>query len=592
MDAAQLAERPVAAEQLSPRPAWLAAFDGRPEYEWARIGWTKAAAVPGAWYDQALADEVIRQWPELFKLTQDRFAGLPYRLADYQMVIVRLLVGWRAPEEHIDPATGSRKTYHLRIFRRLDLWVPRKNGKTEFLGALGLLFFIVDGVVDGEGYCFARDENQARIVLKRMKAMIAYNPDWNAGVLTYNRSFYVKALRAGFQMLTGSEEGKHGGSPTVVVGDEMHEWRSRVVAETLEEGTGARLEWIFLYGSTTGTKTNRTGVECWDESLAILEGRIEAPHVLVCIFAAAPDDDIWDEAVWAKANPNLGVTPTLPFMRAEAAKARTNPRAEARFRCYHLNQWIEAHVRWLNMKAWDACAGSRNGWKLYPDTLEGRTAFAAFDISSTTDITARALVFPPEAEDPKWRLALRFWAPEETWAERCRADRRFEAWQADGAIETTRGNYVDQSFVERDLVDCKRRYRLIKTAFDPWNAAKLVTDLQKPENGFEADELVEMRQGILSFAEPSKQFERLVYAGLLDHGGHPVLRWMAANVVVRFDENLNFMPAKKRSAEKIDGVVASVMGVGIALAGEGDEESVYEALARRRAAETSRGGNA
>jgi phage terminase large subunit-like protein len=80
--------------------------------------------------------------------------------------------------------------------------------------------------------------------------------------------------------------------------------------------------------------------------------------------------------------------------------------------------------------------------------------------------------------------------------------------------------------------------------------------------------LVEMRQGIQTLGEPSKHFERLVYAGLIDHGGHPVLRWMAGNAVVRFDENLNFMPAKKRSAEKIDGIVSTVMATGLACGGE------------------------
>lgn len=590
MDGSQLLAGGAELERRAtwPRPAWLTALDGRPEYQWARIAWDKAQAVPGAWYDEPLAEAVIAAWPELFKLTQDRFAGVPWRIAecDYQAAIVRLLIGWRAPEEHVDPASGALRVYHLRIFRKLLLWVPRKNGKTEFLGALGLLFFVVDGVIDGEGYCFARDEHQARIVLKRMKAMIAYNADWNAGVLTYNRSFYIKALRSGFEMLTGSEEGKHGASPTVAIGDEMHEWRSRVIAETLEEGVGARLEWIFLYGSTAGLKTNRTGVECWDESQAILEGRIEDPATLVVIFAAAAEDDPWSEATWRKANPNLGVTPTWQFMRAEAAKAKANPRAEARFRCYHLNQWIEAHVRWLNMQAWDACAGSRDGWRLYPKTLEGRRCFGAIDISSTTDITARVLVFPPEADDPKWRLLCRFWCPEATWAERVAKDKRLADWHAQGAIETTPGNYVDQNVVQADLVDCKRRYGLVQTGYDPWNASKLIVDLQKPADeggGFDADELVEMRQGILTFAEPSKTFERLIYAGLLDHGGHPVLRMMAGNAVVRMDENLNFMPAKKRSADKIDGVVAGVMAVGLATRGGEVEESVYEALARRRA---------
>lgn len=584
-----LALAPIARAESTTRPApdhpdWLAALADRPEYDWARIGWDKAAAVPGAWFDHALADAVVAEWPKLFRLTQDRFAGVPWRLALYQEVIVRLLIGWRAPEEHVDPATGAAVTYHLRIFRKLLLWLPRKAGKTEFLGALGILFFIVDGVVDGEGYCFARDEKQARIVLRRMKAMIAYNPDWNAGVLTYGKSFYVKALRAGFEMLTGAEEGKHGGSPTVVVGDEMHEWRSRVVAETLEEGTGARLEWIFLYGSTAGTKTNRTGVECWDETIAILEGRTLDTQTLAVVFAADPDADIWDEATWRRANPNIGVTPTWPFMRAEAAKAKGNPRAEARFRCYHLNQWIEAHTRWLNMQAWDACAGSKEGWKLYPKTLVGRTAFGAFDVSATQDFTARVLVFPPEGEDPKWRLMPKFWVPEATWAERVKADKRLEAWLVAGAITLTPGNYVDQNFVQADLVECRRLYQLVKLGYDPWNATKLITDLQKPEpdggGDFDVEMLVEMRQGILTFAEPSKQFERLVYAGLMDHGGHPVLRFMAANTVVRFDENLNFMPAKKRSAEKIDGIVAGVMAVGLALAGEVEEPSYYEQLAR------------
>lgn len=551
-----------------PHPDWLSAHDGDGVYEWARFAWRKASEVAGAWFDHALADETVALWPQIFKLTQDRFAGLPFRLNAWQEIIVRLMVGWQHPDEQLDPVTYEPLTYQVRVFRRLMLWVPRKNGKSEFLAALGLLFFLVDGVTDGEGYCFARDENQARIVLRKMKAMISMNDEWAAGVQPFTRSLYVPALLSRFEMLTGAEEGKHGASPTVVVGDEMHEWRSRTIAETLEEGTGARLQPVFLYGSTAGPKGNRAGDACYDESKAILEGRIEDASTLVVIFEASPDDDPLDERTWRKANPSLGLSPTLTYLRTQAAKAKDNPRALARFCCYHLNLWVDAAVRWFNVKKWDACAASKDGWKRYRETLKGRLCYGAFDVSSTTDVTALVWVFPPTPEDPKWRVISRFWVPEDTLSERVRADRvPYDLFKAAGALETTPGDYVDQNVLKAAIEEGCSDFDVELIGFDPWNARKLYTDLVADNPELDG-RLLEMRQGIQSLGEPSKHFERLVYAGLFDHGGNPVLRWMAQNVVVRFDENLNYMPAKKRSREKIDGIVAAVMAVGLACRGE------------------------
>ncbi|MDP3853628.1 terminase large subunit [Phenylobacterium sp.] len=557
-----------APESIWPLPAWLESTADDPSYEWARNRWRRAAQVPGAWFDYALADEMVRQWPHLMHLTQDRFAGLPFKLNLWQEIIVRLMVGWQRPDEQLDAATHEPVIYQVRVFRRLMLWVPRKNGKSEFLAALGLLFFLVDGVIDGEGYCFARDEKQARIVLRKMKAMIALNPDWSAGVLPYKRSFYVKDLLSTFEMLTGAEDGKHGASPTVVIGDEMHEWRSRVIAETLEEGTGARLQPVFLYGSTAGPKGNIAGDDCWSESQGILEGRIDDPHTLVCIFAADPEDDPLDEATWRKANPSIGLSPTLSYLRTQAAKAKDNPRALARFCCYHLNLWIDAAVRWFNVKKWDACAGSKDGWLKYPETLKGRPCFGGFDVSSTTDVTALIWVFPPTDDDAKWRVLCRFWVPEDTLRDRVASDRvPYDQFKAVGALETTPGDYVDQNYIKRAIEDGLRDFDVVDIGFDSWNARKLYTDLLRDNPQLDG-RVIEMRQGIQTLGEPSKHFERLVYAGLLDHGGNPVMRWMAQNVVVRFDENLNYMPAKKRSREKIDGIVAAVMAVGLACRGE------------------------
>lgn len=552
---------------LWPVPDWLKLVDDQEVYEWARRAWHRAAAMPGAWFDHIKAAKVVELWPSWFKLTEDRFHGAPFWLQTWQDIIVRLLVGWKVPTEVIDPWTAKAKTEHVRVFRRLLLWIPRKNGKSEFLAALALLFFAIEGVHGGQGFVFARDENQAKIVLRKMKAMIACNEELKADSQPQAKSIYLKPTASLFELLTGAEEGKHGKSPTVSVGDEMHEWRSREVENTLRQGMGTRLQPIELYASTAGRKTSLTGVELWDESLGIFDGRIDDPRTLVVLFAAAPEDDWQDEGVWRKANPNIGLSPTWDFLRSERSKAVDNPRAEAHFRCYHLNQWVDGAVRWLNIKKWDACASGRDAWRGFPALLKGRPCFGGFDVSSTQDVTALVWLFPPHGDDPKWRLLSRFWVPEMTLALRVKNDRvPYDKWLKAGAIETTPGDYVDQNFVQKALLDGMAAFDVQRVGFDPWNAAKLAADLQT--EGVPPDVLVEVRQGIQSLGEPSKHFERLVYAGLLDHGGHPVMRWMASNAVVRFDENMNFAPAKKRSAEKIDGIAAAVNACSQAFAGE------------------------
>lgn len=565
---------------LWPYPEAWKEYESDQAYAWVFSSWAKAAAVAGAWFDYAKAEKVVELWPTWFKLTDDRFAGVPFRLLPWQSITVMLLVGWKAPTEVIDPWTGEATYEHVRIFRRLMLWIPRKNGKSEFLAALALLFFAVEGVHGGQGFVFARDEKQGAVVLRKMKAMIASNDSMSGDVQTHTRSIYLKPTAALFELLSGSEGGKHGKSPTVIVGDEMHEWRSRIIEETLRQGTGTRLQPIELYASTAGRKTNRVGIELWDESQAILSGRVNDPSTLVVMFAAAPDADWRDEAAWRAANPSLGLSPTIQFLRREAALAADNPRAEAHFRCYHLNQWVDGQARWLNVKKWDACTADRESWKTAAARMAGRECWGAFDLSSTRDVTALLWLFPPVMDDPKWSVVSRFWVPEETLHERVSQDRvPYDRFVAEGAMEVTPGDLIDQDYVKQALVEGFDAFEVLGVGYDPWNATKLLTELQKDDSSrVDTDLFREFRQGIHSMGEPSKHFERLVYSGLLDHGGNPVLRWMAENTVVRFDENLNFMPAKKRSSEKIDGIVAGVMAVGLACCGEEEEDTLSNFL--------------
>lgn len=578
MEVAEAAVRAAAPHMLWPEPAWLAEVAEEEVYGWARVAWARASKVPGAWFDAAKADAAVRMWPQVFRLTEDRFAGKPFRLNRWQEVIVRLLVGWKVPVEVLDEETGLPRHEHVRLFRRLMLWVPRKNGKSEFLSALSLLFFVLDGAIGGQGYAFARDEKQGKVVFDKMKAMIALSPPLAGRVTAFKKSIWVPQIRSTFELLSGKAEGKHGRSPTVITGDEMHEWITTELASTLRQGTGARLQPIELYASTTGIRSNEVGYGLWEESLGILDGRIDDPATLVVIFAAGQDDDWTDEAVWRRANPSLGFSPTIDFLRREAAKAKDNPRAEAHFRCYHLNQWIDAIVRWINPKVWNRGASDPQAWRRWAkDRSEfvGRACFGAFDVSSTQDITALEWVFPPDEDHPKWAILSDFWVPEDTLRERVKNDRvAYDRWVETGALTPTPGNVVDQNYLMRAILAGIEHFDVRAIGYDPWNSTKLLTDLQ--DAGADAGIFCEMRQGIHTLAEPTKHFERLVTAGDLDHGGHPVLKWMAGNAVIRFDENLNYMVAKKKSREKIDGIAAGVMAVGLAMTQEVEGPSVYE----------------
>lgn len=557
-------------QEGDPLPQWLEQVADEPSYGWAIAAWKKAAAQPGAWFDHAKADAVVALWPKTFKLTNDRFAGVPFRLNVWQEIIVRLLFGWKHPIEIVDPWTGKTIWEHVRIFQTLRLWIPRKNGKSEFLAALALMFWAMEGVHGGEGFVFARDEEQAEIPFAKMKAMVALSDTLSADIQVHTSHMWCKPLASSFLLLTGGQSGKHGKGPTVTLGDEMHEWKSRKIEDDLRGGQGSRLQPVGLFASTAGLKTNPTGVELWEESEQVLSGDIDDPTVLVVIFAAPEEADWEDEAVWRQVNPSLGLSPTLQFLRNEARAAKGSPVKEARFKCYHLNQWVDDHALWLDMAKWKACRTSGQSWETMAERMRGRRCYGAFDLSSVRDVTAHVWLFEPTAEDPLWSLLSRFWIPQNSLSQRVSETKiAWDKWHRMGAIEVTPGDIVDQDYVMQAINWGRNTFEVVRTGFDPWNAVKLITDLQKA--GHDAEELMEVRQGIHSLGEATKEFERMVYSGALDHGGHPVLEYMARNTMVRFDENLNYMPAKKRSKDKIDGIVAAVMARAVSMVGEEEQ---------------------
>ena len=110
---------------------------------------------------------------------------------------------------------------------------------------------------------------------------------------------------------------------------------------------------------------------------------------------------------------------------------------------------------------------------------------------------------------------------------------------------------------------------MAEVAFDPWGAYEMAQKMD--EAGMT---VIPVRQNFQNMSPASKELARLVLDQKLNHGGNPVLRWMADNVVVITDENENLRPTKKRSKGRIDGMVALILGLDRAQRNQG--ESIYD----------------
>lgn len=300
----------------------------------------------------------------------------------------------------------------------------------------------------------------------------------------------------------------------------------------------------------------------------IIEGRKMDSTFYPVIYGADEDDDWTDPKVWKKANPSLGITVSIDKVEAACESAKQNPGEENAFRQLRLNQWVKQAVRWMPMDKWDACSFNVN-----EEDLEGRVCYGGLDLSSTTDITAFVLVFPPMDEDDKFAILPYFWIPEDTLELRVRRDHvPYDVWEKQGKLMTTEGNVVHYGYIEKFIERLGERFNIREIAFDRWGAVQMVQNLEGM--GFT---VVPFGQGFKDMSPPTKELMKLTLEKKLAHGGHPVLRWMMDNIFIRTDPAGNIKADKEKSTEKIDGAIATIMGLDRAIrCGNDVTASVYD----------------
>ncbi|HEM3514108.1 terminase large subunit [Streptococcus suis] len=512
--------------------------------------------LPTSHYDKVKADRAVTFINNLSH-TKGKWAGKRFDLLPWQEQIVRDLFG-------IVKEDGNRQ------FLTAYIEIPKKNGKSELAAAIALYLLYADNEASAEVYGAACDRNQASIVFDVAKQMVQMSrPLEKRSKIMGATKRIVNYSNAGFYQVLSAETGtKHGLNVSGLVFDEIHAQPNRHLYDVLTKGSGdAREQPLFFIITTAGTDRNSICYELHTKALDILNGRKKDTSFYPVVYGLSDEDDWNDEANWRRANPSLGHTIGIDRVREAYQQALDNPAEENVFKQLRLNMWTSSSVAWIPEHVY-----AKGNDPIQYESLKGRSCYAGLDLSSTSDITAFVLVFPPRFEEENYIVLPYFWLPEDTLELRCRRDHvLYDVWERQGYIKTTEGNVVHYGFIEKFIEDLSEIYHIKEIAYDRWNATQMVQNLE----GMGLT-MVPFGQGYKDMSPPSKELYKLMMEGKIQHGGHPVLKWMGQNVVMRQDPAGNIKPDKEKSVEKIDGIVALIMGLDRCIRHQTEEGSVYD----------------
>lgn len=513
--------------------------------------------LPTSHYDKAKADRAVKFIENLCH-TKGKWAGTRFWLLPWQEQLIRDIFGIVKPD-------GNRQ------FRTAFVEICKKVGKSELAAAIALYLLYADNEPSTEVYGAAADRQQASIVFDVARQMVEMSPAlMKRSKLMSATKRIVNYGNAGFYQVLSAEVGsKHGFSISGLVFDEIHTQPNRQLYDVLTKySSDARQNPLHFIITTAGNDRNSIAFELHTKAIDILEGRRVDPTFYPVVYGLKDDEDWEDEANWYKVNPSLGYTVDIERLRDAYREAKQNPADEITFKWLRMNMWVSSTTSWIP----DAIFMKGNE-PIDMRLLEGRACYAGLDLSSTGDITALVLIFPPSNLDEKYILVPYFWVPEETIPQRVKANSvPYDIWEKQGHLLATEGNVIHYDFIEKFICDLAEKYHILEIAVDRWNATHMIQNLE--DAGFT---MVPFGQGFASMSTPTKEFYRLLMEGQIVHAGHPVLRWMAGNVVIETDAAENIKVTKAKSKEKIDGIVASIMALDRCLRNQGEPQgSVYD----------------
>jgi phage terminase large subunit-like protein len=481
--------------------------------------------------------EKVCKFISQLKHIKGKWAGTEIKLEPWQVFFLANVFGW------------ERKSDGLRRFREAYLEVPRKNAKSTLAAGIGLYMLTADGEPGAEVYAGATTEKQAWEVFNPARLMSKRDAEFleHFDLTVAARSIFSEANAAKFEPIVGDPG--DGSSPHCSITDEYHEHPTDRQYDTMATGMGAREQPLRLITTTAGVDISSPCYLKRDEVIKVLREIIEDPEIFGLIYTLDDEDEWTEYENWKKANPNYGVSVFNDYLIGRLRTAINNPAKRNIIRCKHLNQWMNSAALWMDILKWKRCADTT----LSIDDFAGEKCEIALDLATKIDLAAKAYIFH---KNGKRYLFLKFYAPEEA----VQNNSRYQQWVAQGWIKETMGDVIDFEQIKDDLREDCKRFDIQHIAYDPWQATQLATEMLA-----EGAPMMEYRNTVGTMSEPMKQLQSDAYAGKIVYNGDPVLDWMMSNVTAKLDFKDNIFPRKEIDANKIDGVVASIMAMGLSI---------------------------
>ena len=503
-----------------------------------------------SWMDTSLPmSERVVLFCESLPISSGKLAGHRVQLRKWQKDFLRPVY--------------DRQEDGLRIVRTALMSIPRKNGKTQLCALLALAHLCGPCCEDrGQIYSAAADRNQAGLLFREMVAIID-RVGWMTDRLNIrNQLKTIEDMTTGsfYTALSADARKAHGLSPSLIIADEVAQWRGRELYDNLVTGTGAREQPLCFAIGTQSADDLSLMSELVDYAEQVNSGEVDDPSFHGVVYQAPQDADIWDETVWFECNPALDDFRSLKEMRQYAKQAKKVPTKEASFRNLYLNQRVDSEVRFISAPDWMAC-----GEQVDPATLYGKRCYVGLDLASTQDLTAVVALFP----DQGGAVLPFFFLPDDDLRGRSDRDRvPYSLWADQGLLDTFPGRAIDKRAVALKLVELMVEFEVVAIGFDRWRIEDLLKLLA--DDGITLP-LVPWGQGFKDMAPAVDELEIRVLNGKLRHGNHPILTWNVANAAIEIDASGNRKLSKRRSREKIDGVVALAMACGLAARAQEEE---------------------
>lgn len=520
--------------------------------------------------------EYVCDFLELLSFGSGEWAGKPLKLQPWQREPLLKFYGT------VETDTSGGPSF--RQYQYLYLEIPKKNGKTEIAAALGLYHLVGDGEKNPQVYICAADKENASICFNAMCGMIDARP-WLAKKVKQVPSQKKIILKDGsgfIKVLSAEAYSKHGYNASCVIFDELHAQPNRALWDIMTFGAGsARLQPVWIVLTTAGDDPDRhsIGWEIHEQCRRILAARAgtgpaeDDNPVWLPVMYGMPDDpeeiekiDIYDEEVWRRCNPSIGVTIPLRTIRQEAADAKKSEAKERLFRWLRLNQWIATKaVGWLPLTLYD-----RTQWHVEAleevlkgnalraamrQLLHGKKCFAGLDLAATTDLAALVLEFPPQPGLEHWVVLTHAWRPREGVIEAEKRDHvPYRDWERAGYITLCDGDMNDFDQIKDAIREVARLYKLEILGVDPYLSREITGTLMK-----EGINVLEIRQTMTELSPPMKDIERKLRGGEMKHDHNTASRWCFGNVRCAVDGNENMKPMKNKSIGRIDITVAWII---------------------------------